>query len=296
MISWLKTIHPLWASSDIITQVIILTTIFLVLFASYSIVKCLVTNIFAIIKTVLSKLSPFFKKLHHINIKGGSISLDADDRQMPNKVDGAGYSSHRDCPRYADILNLIQAQKELYRERHRIQRKIDRIYDILILKDQMHHAEYQIEEMINLAETLFSQILRASNSTLDIFASREYREFKGLLELIRDKMVIKIRLMCRDNHFAEKTESEFVAYTKMQNSLIQSFIREKAYFYFPYGSEIKDYQSMTKMYDSISDSVESFLYTAREITKSKIAEAEELEKEIEALELEFDTKFGVLGA
>lgn len=285
-----KEILLFWSNLSVMGHLFTVVIASVCILAIYSLLKSTISDMLSTLKLFIKKLSPFFKKLKHVKIEGGSISLDsAGDKNE------SGYYSHRDCPRYADILHMIQAQKELYREEHKIQRKIDRIYDYCILKEQMHQAEYRIEEIINLAETIFSQVLKSNNVGSDIFASKEYREYKGFLELIREKIIIKIRLMCRDNHFAEKTEAEFSAYIKMQNNLIQSFVKEKVRFYFFYGAELKDYDQMMKIYDTIEDTIESFLYTAREITKAKITEAEELEEQIETLEIEFDKKFGIIG-
>ena len=292
MISIISKIQPIWASLDITSKVIVLVISAIVVLSCSSIVKNIIKAAQRVILKFLDKLSVFFKKLRKVEIKGGGIIFDAGSDVNPASNE---YSSHKDCQKYSEVVKMFQERKELDREVRKLYRQISKIEEVIILKEQMKHAEYLIEEMVVMAETTFSRILKLNNADDDIFASKEYRIYKGVLELIREKLIIKIRLMCRDNHFAEKTEAEFAAYIKMQDRLIQSFIREKVVFYFPYYSELTDYDMMDEVYAGISTAIFSFFHTAREISKAKRAEICELENEIDALEIEFDKKYQIIG-
>lgn len=294
MISILSKMHHIWLSLDITSKIIVLIICAIVVIACSSVIKNLIFSIQRMISKLLDKLSTFFKKLKKIEIKGGGIVFDANTESVI-KQENNSYSSHRDCPKYSEVVKMFQERKELDREVRRIYRQISKIEDVIILKEQMKHAEYLIEEMVILAETTFNKLLKLNNADDDIFARKEYRIYKGVLELIKEKLIIKIRLMCRDNHFAEKTESEFAAYIKMQDKLIQSFIREKINFYFPYYAEIGNYELMDDVYVGISNTIFSFFHTAREISKAKRLEIEELENEIDAIEIAYDEKYRIIG-
>lgn len=264
----------MWVSLDPITKVIAAIVMLVIATYVFSTIKRTISKVYQILYTLIKKMSPFFKKLKRIEYKGGSISLTSDSDKTDQDT---AYSSHRNCPKYADILEFFAAQRKLDRD-------INRIQERETLQDQMKEADRRIEDLLNSAEDLFAKVIQSNNSSADIFACKEYRAYKGVLELLKEKVTIKIRIMCRENHFAEKSESEFSAYVKMQNSLIQSYIKEKVSFYFPYGSNLSGYDRMEDMYDLISDSITAFLYDARSISLSKI-------EKIKMLEEEFESKF-----
>jgi len=209
----------------------------------------------------------FFLETAHFfkgkKISVGSVSI-ADKDTPPESFEG-----HMLCPNIKDIVELLQVQQQILLD-------IYRIKDTEILKEQMAYAENKVEICHNLAEKVFCDLME-SNKKGDYLLSMEYASYRVHLLLVKEKVLSKIRHMCKENGFIEKSEEDFQQYIKDYTILIIDMLIFLAKSYYPYKNTIPNFSTQVdKVHPEVRRLIADVITKARDISRSKQEEIDDL--------------------
>ena len=176
-----------------------------------------------------------------------------------------------------DIVELLQVQQQVLLD-------IYKIKDIEILKEQMAYAENKVELCYNLAEKSFCNLLE-NNKVSNYLASTEYASYCVYLLLVKEKILSKIRHMCKENGFIEKSEEDFQQYIKDYTILITDMLLFLAKSYYPYRNSIVNFNSqIEKVHPEVKRTIADVILKARDISRLK-------QREIDALWQRFNDSY-----
>ena len=218
---------------------------------------------------------------YNIHIKSRHSTKDSTPKLV---VEGETTESpHLDCPHVADVILLLHSQQLMLA-------KVFHIRDHDILRNQMSYAENKVDMVLNANEINFSILLK-NIGKVDYLYSEEYIAYKSLLEYNREKILTKFRHMCKENHFADKTEDDFNEYVRNNITIITDMLVQQAKSFFPFYLSLPGYADFveatnTKMNSYILD----ILYNARDVSFRSIAQVEQL---IDEFEQEYENTIGV---
>ena len=182
--------------------------------------------------------------------------------------------THLNCLLVKDFLQVLREQQILLN-------KVYHIRDKEILQNQMSYIEQKVDMLINESEQSFCNLL-IKNGKKDYLYSSEYIAYRALLEFMREKTCTKFRHMCKENHFIDKTESEFEEYIRCHVILISDMLTQFSKGFFPYYLSIPGYiESLETVKSDIKKCIIDVLQNTRTCTIQGNRKVEKLTMEFE---------------
>ena len=186
-------------------------------------------------------------------------------------------------PQINYIIGLLQAQQLMLTQ-------VFHIKDHDILAEQMSYAENKVDMVTSVDEVNFSLLLQKIGKT-DYLYSEEYIAYRALAEFKKEKILTKFRHMCKENHFAEKSEEDFNEYARNNTTIVGDMLIDYSKRFFPFYLSLPGYAKFvettnTKMNTYIID----ILYNARDVSIRANAKVNNLFCEFET---EYEKTIGV---
>lgn len=179
----------------------------------------------------------------------------------------------------ASVEKAVEFVNLLLKQHHAIM-SLWRIKDIEILREQMAYAEDRLDIVFVKMEKVFSDIMSASGK-FDYMYSQEYLTFRMFLEVARGKIVDKFRSMCKDNHFNDKTDSEFKEYSQIHAQLMVDAVSYLIQTFFPFNSTI-NFSGIQQINPILQEYAIEVTYRARDIVRDKTKVMDRIQDEFDS--------------
>lgn len=184
----------------------------------------------------------------------------------------ARVSHHANCPYKYEALDFIRTISEN-------ERKITLIKEKTTVKKEMELAEESLKKLTSLFSTTYLKLLKDLGHE-DPVSAYSYQSYRKTLELLECRMKEKIRFFVHENHFAERTEQNFVEFIATRTDTLSNFVTEVLNDIYLYREDITRaqlYDANSANIDEILKIMKEFFYGCRDISKGAESKIRTLE-------------------
>ena len=154
-------------------------------------------------------------------------------------------------------------------------RMVDRIMLINILKEQMNVFMRKVERICIDCEALYRSLLKGLD-TEEI--QYNVTEFDVAVNATIAKLIDDFRKLCRENHFIEYTETEFIEYVEYNSLTFSRKFISNLHFNYPKYSRIPNGENLfTEIQKLVQQAIADSLKNARQISFDYIKDIKELD-------------------
>ena len=132
--------------------------------------------------------------------------FDFKDLKVKGKQTGI---NHIDCPRHNDVMILLEKSYEVSN------------YEISTMKletirEQMDYADHTMTILLNNLQKYFLAELERLGVETPLTKTDDFVSYQTILELFKGRLMNSFRDFCRQNHFCDMDEVEFINYKKIK--------------------------------------------------------------------------------
>ena len=221
----------------------------------------------AVFIVVLLILAVIFYAIKNKNIKLKGISISDNNSIEENNQNEK--SPHAECEHKLDIEILLLQQQEMLDKCYRIRTKE-------IISMCMKEVEEELYKIYYAAMAIFRKSV-ANLESIDI--DELHKNYKNFCDVMKEFVIVQMRTWIRENHFAERTESEFDVYAKNKADNLREAISSFAQEIRPSFNNEEYNKEIQSVYLQISFATILVLKKCRAISIQKLDEAKKLEND-----------------
>ena len=227
----------------------------------------LVVAVFIVVLLILAVVFYAIKN-KNIKIKGVSIS----DNSSIEEHNQEEKSPHADCEYKLDIEILLLQQQEMLDKCYRIRTKE-------IISMCMKEVEEELYKIYYAAMAIFRKSV-ANLESIDI--DELHKNYKNFCDVMKEFVIVQMRTWIRENHFAERTESEFDVYAKNKSDNLKEAVLSFSQEIKPEFESEEYKKEIQTIYMQIGFATILVLKKCRAISIQKLDEAKKLENDFNA--------------
>lgn len=162
-------------------------------------------------------------KKNGINLVFGKTKVTTAQEETDTKIEvdplPASNGSHRNCPRWREILVVVQIESEKVT-------KINHIREIETIRDQMNYAEEKIGELRKIMRSRFLKLMKDMTGEDSVIHLHPTCDYGNVLRILCYEILNKFRTVFRENHLPEMSDNDFESYLKDRVMSIKNMITE----------------------------------------------------------------------
>jgi len=181
-----------------------------------------------------------------------------------------GGNVHAKCGNFDSVINLINNAISIYQKTIRI-KYIETLYEQMTLLEVVHE------------DITLKMLADFRGLTHDI---KDIRNYRVLIKNMEHELKNLFRKWCKENHFTQRTETEYLIYIKEKLQLIQKVITARLDDEFvDYGVSREDLRAdnIKHLIPYIQDKYTKIFYDFRDISASKEKEVKKLNESLTSL-------------
>jgi hypothetical protein len=157
-----------------------------------------------------------------------------------------------------------------------------RIKDVEILREQMSYIEDRLDIVLLNLETVFCKYMATEKSGQNYMCSPEYLSFRMLIEVLKNRLLSRMRGMCKENHFIEKSDKEFKEYADIHFRILVDTFHQAISMFSPAKAFLRCEEHIKSTNRDLEIFINESLYRARDIAGSRDTMIKKIQNEFDA--------------
>lgn len=216
-------------------------------------------------------------KIKSVKVGDASLTTNADGTPALCTVNG---TPHTQCIHGKDIVILLKKQAEMF----------DAVRGVIcsVMPEQMKVAEGRGIDIRGVMQRKFLKMLSGALGGKDVenlVEHSEYKLYRMCLDILYNELLDRVRILFRENHYADRTESAFRDYVANKTAELNQHASDllNDLYHGSLVTRVMLYDGNQEIKGSIDTIFSDIFWNAREIAIKAASDSEELKAEFEAL-------------